>query len=141
MHRWCQRAFGDLEKHWTRRSQRWAPFFSGESLVLEGTRTLFVYSRIATMAARTGQALLQHPAAGGIGHGRFQLYVDDPALVVEGTLSEQKATIDRLITWFLVLGIPLSWKKGYFLPAEQPHTWIGVSFVVKEPGIATLQSF
>ena len=29
-------------------------------------------------------------------------------------------------------------EKGYYLPADQPHTWIGVSFIVREPGVATL---
>ena len=97
-----------------------------------------VYSRIATMAARSGQALLFPQAGGGFGHGRLQLYVDDPALVVVGSPVEQQRAIDLLVTWFLVLGIPLSWKKGFFSAASKPHTWIGVTFQVKEKGIATL---
>ena len=97
-----------------------------------------VYSRIATMAARTGQALLFPETGNGIAHGRLQLYVDDPALVVVGTLEEQHRAIDLLVSWFLVLGIPLSWKKGFFCSAAVPHTWIGVTFQVREKGIATL---
>ena len=97
-----------------------------------------VYSRIATVASRTGQALLFPQTADGIAHGRLQLYVDDPAVVVSGSVAEQRAAIDLLVTWFLVLGIPLSWKKGYFVPADQAHVWIGVSFVVREQGVATL---
>ena len=46
--------------------------------------------------------------------------------------------IDVLVVWFLILGIPLSWQKGFYSGAEQAHTWIGVQFKVKEPGIATL---
>ena len=65
-----------------------------------------VYSRIATVAARMGQALLFPQTADGIAHGRLQLYVDDPAVVVMGSRAEQQAAIDLLVTWFLVLGIP-----------------------------------
>ena len=90
------------------------------------------------MAARTGQALLFPETSNGVAHGRLQLYVDDPALVVVGNLEEQKMAIDLLVTWFLVLGIPSSWRKGFFTPAEIAHTWIGVTFKVTEPGVATL---
>ena len=80
------------------------------------------------MAARTGQALLFPDTSDGVAHGRLQLYVDDPALVVMGSLEEQRMAIDLLVTWFLVLGIPLSWRKGFYSPASVAHTWIGVSF-------------
>ena len=98
-----------------------------------------VYSRVACLAARTGQALLfDQPADSGIGHGRLQLYVDDPAVTLAGTTEQQMLAIDLLVCWFLVLGIPLSWRKGMYAGQGAIHDWIGVSFEVEEKGVATL---
>ena len=72
-----------------------------------------VYSRVATFAARSGQALLQHAReVSSFAHGRIQLYVDDPAVVLEGTDQERNDAVDVLVLWWLLLGIPFSWKKG-----------------------------
>ena len=88
-----------------------------------------IYARLASFAARSGQALLFHPTSvSTFAHGRLQLYVDDPAIVLCGDHQQQIEAIDVLIVWWLLLGIPLSWKKGFFGPAEQGHTWIGVHF-------------
>ena len=92
-----------------------------------------VYARIASFACRSGQGLLQHETAHSkIAHGRMQLYVDDPAVVLSGDLFQQKEAIDVLVLWWLVLGIPLSWAKGSFQPADVPHTWIGVRFMLRQ---------
>ena len=86
-----------------------------------------IYARVACFAARSGQALLFHPTSqSGYAHGRLQLYVDDPAIVLYGDQHQQVEAIDVLISWWLLLGIPLSWKKGHFGSAEQGHVWIGV---------------
>ena len=79
------------------------------------------YSRAATFAARSGQALLIRPREKtGVAEGRLQLYVDDPILTVEGNIEEQHCAIDLLVLWWLCLGIPLSWSKGSFLNALSP---------------------
>ena len=68
-----------------------------------------VYSRVASFGARTDQALLHHePSLSGIGRGRLQVYVDDPALVVEGSLVEQQEAVHVAVLWLLVLGAPPS---------------------------------
>ena len=98
-----------------------------------------VYSRVASFAARSGQGLLYHPSSvSGLAHGRLQLYVDDPALTLAGSEEEQNRAIDLLVLWFLVLGIPLSWQKGFFGQIESGHTWIGVRFGLAAPGVASL---
>ena len=72
-----------------------------------------VYARVACVAARTAQALLYHPAeTSSIAHGRLQLYVDDPVIALSGSDQEQQEAIDVVIAWWLLLGIPLSWRKG-----------------------------
>ena len=70
--------------------------------------------------------------------GRLQLYVDDPPLVLDGSLEQQHEALDVFVLWLLVLGIPLSWSKGSFSQARDRHTWIGVDFHVPSPGLAVL---
>ena len=97
------------------------------------------YSRAATFAARSGQALLTRPRSQtDVAEGRLQLYVDDPILTVTGSIHQQHAAIDLLVLWWLCLGIPLSWSKGFFGDASRPHDWIGVTFVSRAPGTATV---
>ena len=97
-----------------------------------------VFARAASFASRTAQALLRTSAAGA-GHpraapGRMQTYVDDPALLTVGRWPSVSLTIDLVITWWLVLGIPLSWRKGTL--ATGGHQWIGVRFWAAATGVA-----
>ena len=69
---------------------------------------------------------------------RLQLYVDDPVLTVVGDPDQQHCAVDLLVLWWLCLGIPLSWSKGSFVDARTPHNWIGVTFISRSPGSATL---
>ena len=98
------------------------------------------YSRVACFAARSGQALLMTTASPSspVAQGRIQLYVDDPVVTLEGPLDAQRAAVDLLCLWWLVLGIPLSWSKGTFGPGRLPHEWIGVRFWSRSRGTATL---
>ena len=100
------------------------------------------YSRIACFAARSGQALLMDPpsSSNDVAQARLQLYVDDPAITLKGTLAQQHAAIDLLTLWWLVLGIPLAWDKGSFGPGQLPHDWIGVRFSSTSPGTSTLSA-
>ena len=99
-----------------------------------------VYSRAASFAARTGQALLRTSAACRHGTrkcapGRLQLYVDDPVLSLVGAQADVDAGIDILLVWWLCLGPPLAWRKGSF--GTGPHRWIGAIFDVKPAAGAT----
>ena len=91
-----------------------------------------VYSRIATFAIRSAQALLTADPSLQLGTCYCQLYVDDPAVVIEGSLQERARTLDLLLTWWQVLGIPLAWPKGSVTLGQ--HTWIGVDFAILSPG-------
>ena len=99
------------------------------------------YSRAATFAARSGQALLCEPARGvrSWARGRLQLYVDDPALTLCGNTAEQGLAVDLLVSWWLCLGIPLSWDKGGLVSGTAPHDWIGVSFCSRAKGTCTMR--
>ena len=65
-----------------------------------------VYSRIASFARRTGQALFNGKVS-DLARVRSQLYVDDPAVCFVGDEENLSASVDLLLTWWLVLGIPL----------------------------------
>ena len=99
------------------------------------------YSRAATFAARSGQALLCAPLSGDMtwAPGRLQLYVDDPALTLSGSIAEQNLSVDLLVAWWLCLGIPLSWDKGGLVCGDVPHDWIGVSFWSRQKGTCTMR--
>ena len=98
------------------------------------------YARAASFAARSAQAWLSTSSASadGCAAGRLQLYVDDPILTLAGTRHEQELSLDLVVAWWLCLGIPLSWEKGVFVDAVQPHDWIGVSFRCTSPGTCTM---
>ena len=69
---------------------------------------------------------------------RLQLYVDDPTAVAQGHRSNRYTTFSLLILWWLVLGIPLSWKKGASYTGGSPYQWIGVLFTVVRPGVSRI---
>ena len=67
-----------------------------------------VYARPASLSARTAQALMDPKEA------RAQLYVDDPAISLVGTEKWARTEGTVPLLWWLVLGLKLAWKKGYF---------------------------
>ena len=79
-----------------------------------------LYARVASWLARATQAML-HPSSWSRkvswGPAAVQLYVDDPAVVVSGSDAQRSISIDLAILWWLVLGVPLSWKKW---PMHEP---------------------
>ena len=113
---------------------------SGAPLVSADARTPIVFSRVATFACRTAQALLGSsvesldPSADGPAPGRAQLYVDDPIVSVRASAAQAKSTLDLVVLWWLVLGIPLSWKKGFLSSGSEPHRWIGIDYTLTAEG-------
>ena len=96
-----------------------------------------IFSRLASFAARTTQALMGEPSSTDIpaaGEGRLQLYVDDPTVAVRGTREQADAVFDIVILWWMVLGIPLAWLKGSFTSGSEPHRWIGILYHVSAEG-------
>jgi hypothetical protein len=97
-----------------------------------------VYSRAASFAMRSAQALAGSPNRSCqhalLSQCRGQLYVDDPVWTHAGTPAQNKRTTDLLLTWWLVLGLPLAWKKGTWVPEAAKHAWIGVEFTPSSPG-------
>ena len=87
-----------------------------------------VYSRAASLAMRTGQALFRQSPKKSQTWLRGQLYVDDPAIVAKGPKGTVEQEFDVLLMWWLVLGLPLAWKKGATYFGQVPHQWIGVVF-------------
>ena len=124
------------------------PLFEGE--VEEGTFVVWkvlgfggrsnplIFSRAASFASRVAQALLeregQEVRREDLACGRLQLYVDDPVLTVRGTELARRRAIDLVILFWLVLGIPLSWKKGQLYKVDEEHRWIGIVYSVCQDG-------
>ncbi|CAK0908047.1 unnamed protein product, partial [Prorocentrum cordatum] len=99
-----------------------------------GKANPLVWARVASAAARTAQALT---LSGGL---RLQLYVDDPALAVQGPPRACEQEFDLALLWWLVLGLRIAWKKGRHAhgplrggprPALE-HEWIGIRFAMAE---------
>ena len=62
----------------------WPSLAAGLVLMLTGTAYPLVFARVASFAARFGQAVLMAPGLEEVPRTRLQLYVDDPILTVEG---------------------------------------------------------
>ena len=97
-----------------------------------------VYSRVASLAMRSAQAMFSRSAADGP-WVRSQLYVDDPAVTARGSPEEVQLAFDLILCWWMALGIPLAWKKGSVVRGSEPHEWIGVSYEIPKPGRATMK--
>ena len=109
-----------------------AAFVIWNVLGFGGKANPLVYARIASLAARAGQALLD------VQRARLQLYVDDPAVVVVGDEQACCKELDVLLSFWLLLGLKLSWHKGFhavtddhhqYHPAVE-HTWIGITYSI-----------
>ena len=85
-----------------------------------------VYSRPASFAARSGQALLKTE------EGYLQVYVDDPAAAFARTKEQALREGSVLLLWWLVIGLELAWSKGAF--TDGSHNWIGVTYGITEAG-------
>ena len=83
-----------------------------------------LYSRAASFAARTAQALLGLPEPSfqikGVARSRLQLYVDDPVLAAAGTKKQIDTAFDLALLWCMCLGVPLAWSKGKEQPSSEP---------------------
>jgi hypothetical protein len=100
-----------------------------------------LYARVASWLARATQAMLHTDSwsrRASWGPAAVQVYVDDPAIVVSGSSAQQSTSIDLAILWWLVLGIPLSWRKGAVHAATEQHVWIGVEFRLLRSGVAQM---
>jgi len=92
-----------------------------------------VFARAISFASRAAQAMLRpEPSSAGcsnVAAGRLQFYVDDPCASFLGSSASAAAAADLIIGFWLVLGLPMAWKKGSF--TAEPHTWIGGLFSVR----------
>ena len=79
-----------------------------------------VYSRAASFAMRTGQALFRQSPRSSV-TARAQLYVDDPAVVFAASSGTMSQAVDLLLLWWLCLGIPLAWPKGALHDVNEPY--------------------
>ena len=93
------------------------------------------------MVARWTQAMVHHSAwssGAAWAPGRKQLYVDDPTVVTWGSTARRATSFSLVVLLWLVLGIPLSWRKGAVYDGSVPYGWIGVLFAVPRPGVARI---
>ena len=97
-----------------------------------------IFARVASVAMRSGQALFSTSYRSQGARLRGQLFVDDPAVAVVGTPSENTKALDLLILWWMCLGFPLAWKKGKRAKAEEVHGWIGIEFKVSDDDLVTM---
>merc|ERR1712085_155980 len=114
-------------------------FVVWRTLGFGGRPNLLVFSRVASFACRTAQALQgssvgSASSPGDPSPGRAQLYVDDPIVSVRGPEDQALFDLDLVVLWWLGLGIPLSWKKGLLSSGSAPHRWIGIDYTVTADG-------
>ena len=93
------------------------------------------------MPARWTQAMISEASSSSSSPwapGRMQLYVDDPVVTAWGSRARRAASFTLVVLLWLVLGIPLSWRKGALHQGASPHTWIGVVYASPSPGICLM---
>ena len=95
-----------------------------------GKSNPLIFARAASFAIRTAQGLLRpspsSPGSRSAAVTRLQCYVDDPIATMVGSPSSCVHACDLIILWWLVLGIPLAFKKGTW--TSNIHRWIGADF-------------
>ena len=104
---------------------------------MEETPNPLLFARFASFAMRTGQCVA-NKVSGKRGEVHSQVYVDDPAITVVGPRKRAQHALDCILVWWLVLGLPLSWKKGHVYDSGERHIWIGVEFHLRDDGTAIM---
>ena len=93
-------------------------FVGYRTVLCGGAGCPLLWGRAAAFLGRSGQSLFCEREL------RTQIYVDDPATIVRGSLTKARECAALLLWWWLALGLQISWKKGSF---GQEFRWIGVS--------------
>ena len=99
---------------------RQGTFVVWQVLGFGGRPNPLMFARVASSAMRSSQCLA-NILLEGVGKYRSQLYVDDPALCVAGPKAAVVSTLDAVLLWWLILGLPLAWSKGSFFPESEQH--------------------
>ena len=97
-----------------------------------------LFARAASVAMRSAQCLGEALCVKVVDF-KFQLYVDDPAITVCGPTEVVAASIDSVLVWWLVLGLPLAWKKGKLYKIHEEHVWVGVLYKVLNEGLVSME--
>ena len=92
-------------------------FVKYRTVLCGGAGCPLLWGRAAAFLGRSGQSLFCEREF------RTQIYVDDPATIVRGSLTKARECAALLLWWWFVLGLRISWKKGSF---GQEFRWIGV---------------
>ena len=96
------------------------------------TTAPLLWGRVAAAAARIAQAAFRQEEV------RIQIFVDDPATAVAGSLDTQRHLVGLLLLLWSVLGLKVNWKKGQF---GKKVDWIGATVSVqlhaKGPAVRT----
>ena len=73
-----------------------------------------LFGRVASVAARLGQSVITTDNTDQVQlpPGQLQLYVDDPIATTNAKAQDARLLFDVLLTFWQILVIPLSWKKG-----------------------------
>ena len=102
-----------------------------------------IFARISSVLMRLAQAMF--PSSHKFDRHRLpavraQLYVDDAIFAILGCRVQVTEAFDLILILWLLLGAPISWPKVLLreVSSTAGHTWIGVSFVVREPAIAVM---
>ena len=92
-------------------------FIGYRTVLCGGSGCPLLWGRAAAFLGRSGQGMFEEWEL------RTQIYVDDPATIVRGSLAVAQRMAALLLWWWLSLGLQVSWKKGVF---GLVFRWIGV---------------
>ena len=100
-----------------------------DTLVFGAGSSPTIWGRYAAWLGRSATAIT--PRAG------VQIYVDDPAFVLSGTLEKASWDLTVLLLWFAIVGFPIKLPK-----AEGGKTigWVASDFRARRPGESSPQS-
>lgn len=85
-----------------------------DTLVFGPVSSPTLWGRIASFLGRSWAAVCPDVST--------QIYVDDPAFVLEGTMEEASRSFAAVLLWASVLGFPIKWEKAC---GGKAITWVG----------------
>lgn len=92
-----------------------------DTLVFGAVSSPTLWGRVAAWLGRSWAAICPKTTV--------QIYVDDPAFVLEGTLKEASKELTLLLLWASVAGFPIKWEKA---SGGKSMTWIGATITLSD---------